>query len=172
MAASKLLEAPACEICFDTPLGPMTATLSDVGIVRLAFDRHASGLSGRPHQGILGKLAKRLHAYAGGKRVDFDDFELDMAGLTPFRRAVTEACRRVAYGEVISYRELARRAGHPDAARAVGQVMATNRWPIIVPCHRIIASGGRLGGYSAPEGPMLKKRLLALEQGTRWEQKL
>jgi methylated-DNA-[protein]-cysteine S-methyltransferase len=164
-----LLDAPTREISFETPLGAMSATLTEAGIARLAFERHASSrkVGGGPQSGLVSKLAKRLQAYAAGKRVDFDDFPLDLEGLTPFRRAVTEACRRVAYGKVISYGDLARCAGHPDAARAVGQVMATNRWPILVPCHRIIASGGRLGGYSAPDGLLLKKRLLALEQGSR-----
>jgi methylated-DNA-[protein]-cysteine S-methyltransferase len=171
LLAVNLLHGPTCEIAFETPLGAMTATLGEAGLVRLAFVfSPASSQPQRdgPHADAAGELAERLKAYARGKHVDFDDFPLDFAGLTPFRRAVTEACRKIGYGKVISYRELARRAGHPDAARAVGQVMATNRWPIIVPCHRIIASGGSLGGYSAPNGLMLKKRLLALEQGTPW----
>ncbi|MEX0585771.1 MAG: methylated-DNA--[protein]-cysteine S-methyltransferase [Pirellulales bacterium] len=151
----------------------MTAELSEAGLVRLSFNSYNARNQQPPQTSdssasplpIVPMLIERLQAYVSGQRVNFDDIPLDSDGLTAFRRAVTESCRRVAYGEVISYQELARRAGHPDAARAVGQVMANNRWPIIVPCHRIIASGGRLGGYSAPDGLALKKRLLALEQG-------
>ena len=66
-------------------------------------------------------------------------------------------------GETVSYAELAGRAGSPNAARAVGGVMAGNRVPLLVPCHRVVGAGGRLGGFSAPTGVELKKRLLALE---------
>jgi len=82
---------------------------------------------------------------------------------TSFQRNVIVAVRQLEYGETASYGDLAMRAGSPRAARAVGQVMATNRVPIIIPCHRVIASGGQLGGYSAPSGLEMKRQLLALE---------
>ena len=108
-------------------------------------------------------LARRLQAYAAGKPDDFDDVALLDDDLTPFARKTTRACRAIPRGCTISYAELARRAGSPAAFRAAGSVMARNRWAIIVPCHRVVASGGGLGGYSVPEGLAFKRRLLALE---------
>ncbi len=71
--------------------------------------------------------------------------------------------RQVGYGETVSYGELAERSGSPRAARAVGTVMATNRIPLILPCHRVLGSAGRIGGFSAPQGIDLKRRMLDLE---------
>ena len=71
--------------------------------------------------------------------------------------------RNVPYGQTLSYAELAAKAGSPKAARAVGSVMAQNRVPLIIPCHRVVGSGGHLGGFSAPRGIAFKKQLLELE---------
>lgn len=121
----------------------------------------------RPHgpaSGVwLAGLLRRLKDYAAGVPDDFRDVPVDRPDLTPFGRRVMEHLRKVGYGETVSYGELARRAGSPGAARAVGQVMATNLTPIILPCHRVLASRGRLGGFSAPHGIELKRRLLELE---------
>lgn len=102
-------------------------------------------------------------AYARGERVDFEAIPINDRGMPPFRRKVTEATRQIPYGQTLSYAELAEKAGSPRAFRAVGSTMANNRWAIVVPCHRVLASGGKLGGYSAPQGLNFKKRLLALE---------
>jgi methylated-DNA-[protein]-cysteine S-methyltransferase len=110
------------------------------------------------------ELRNRLTAYAGGEAVDFRDTAVDLEDWTAFQRRVLTALRRVRYGTTLSYSELASRAGSPGAARAVGQVMAHNRLPIIIPCHRVLASGGAIGGFSAPQGIALKERLLALER--------
>lgn len=109
------------------------------------------------------ELRHRLVAYAAGDAVDFDDVVVEPGNWTPFQRRVYEALRQVAYGTTLSYADLAGCAGAPGAARAVGQAMARNRLPIIFPCHRVLASGGNLGGFSAPQGLALKQRLLALE---------
>jgi methylated-DNA-[protein]-cysteine S-methyltransferase len=109
-------------------------------------------------------LRRQLVAYAAGQNVDFRNVAVEPEDWTPFQRRVYEALRRVAYGTTLSYAELAQLAGSPGAARAVGQAMARNRLPIIFPCHRVLASGGGLGGFSAPQGLDLKQRLLALEQ--------
>jgi len=85
--------------------------------------------------------------------VEFDRVVVDDAHLTPFARRVTAACRRIPWGEVRTYGQLAAVCGSPDAARAVGRVMAANRYPLIVPCHRVLAAGGRLGGYSRAARP-------------------
>ncbi|WP_145049940.1 methylated-DNA--[protein]-cysteine S-methyltransferase [Lignipirellula cremea] len=108
------------------------------------------------------KLLQRLRDYAAGQVDAFDDLELDFEGRTPFQRRVLEACRQVAYGQTITYADLAAAAGSPRAHRAVGNVMASNRTPVLIPCHRVLAKNS-LGGFSAPTGVSLKKRLLGLE---------
>lgn len=109
------------------------------------------------------ELVKRLQAYAEGARDEFLDVKLDLGPQTEFQRRVVAKCRAIGYGSVLTYGELALAAGSPRAARAVGSVMRTNRVPLIVPCHRVIASGGGMGGYSAGEGVRMKLRLLELE---------
>ncbi len=111
-------------------------------------------------------LAARLARYAAGQRECFQDIELDLSHLTHFAARVIQTCRGIEWGETLSYGELARRAGSPAAARAVGNVMAANRTPLIVPCHRVVAAHGKLGGFSAPQGTAMKQRLLCLESGT------
>jgi len=110
------------------------------------------------------ELVDRLCAFAAGESDSFDDLQIDTNYLTPFGRKVTAACRKIAWGETLTYGELARRAGRTGAARAVGSVMARNRVPLIVPCHRVVPASGGLGGFSAPQGVSMKKRLLEMEQ--------
>lgn len=107
------------------------------------------------------KLIHRLQAYFEGERMSFDDVELEHEGWTPFQLAVLQVLRRVPYGEVVSYSDLARRAGYPRAQRAAGTFCARNRFGIVVPCHRVVAADG-LGSYGSL-GLEYKKRLLALE---------
>ena len=106
-------------------------------------------------------LVERLLAYFGGERVDFGDVELDLEWTTSFQRAVAATLRRVPYGEVVTYGELAALAGHPNAQRAAGSFCAGNRFPLLVPCHRVVAANG-LGAYGSL-GTDYKRRLLALE---------
>lgn len=93
-----------------------------------------------------------------------DEVPLAYEGVPPFHRKVYEASRALGPGETISYGALAERIGHPGAARAVGQALGKNPFAIIVPCHRVLAAGGRLGGFSAHGGVHTKKRMLAIEQ--------
>ena len=109
------------------------------------------------------QLVDDLQRFAGGEPIDFADVPLAQAHLTPFGRRVTSKCRRIGWGRTSSYGELAAKCGAAGAARAVGSVMAKNRFPLVVPCHRVLAAGGRLGGYSAPGGFHTKKQLLAME---------
>jgi methylated-DNA-[protein]-cysteine S-methyltransferase len=109
------------------------------------------------------RLVARLKAYARRGGDDFRDVPVDPGPRTDFQRRVIEACRRIPCGGTSSYGKLAAAAGYPRAARAVGSVMATNQVPLIIPCHRVLASGGRLGGYSSRDGLSMKSRLLALE---------
>jgi methylated-DNA-[protein]-cysteine S-methyltransferase len=112
------------------------------------------------------ELADKLRQFAEGQRVDFAEVPLALERLSPFARRVVEACRRIPWGQVRTYGQLAAVCGSPGAARAVGSVMAKNRFPLIVPCHRVLASGGELGGYSAPAGLKTKRRLLEMEAAT------
>lgn len=109
-------------------------------------------------------LVSRVEAFADGAPDDFRDVVVDDEDRTPFERRVIRACRAIAYGRTATYGDLARRAGAPRAARAVGNVMRKNNVPLIVPCHRVLASGGGLGGYSAPQGTSMKERLLRMER--------
>lgn len=109
----------------------------------------------------LHPLVSRIAAYFRGERVAFDDVELDLEWCTPFQHAVAEALRRVPRGEIVTYGELAALAGHPNAQRAAGTFCAANRFPIVVPCHRVVAAAG-LGSYGSL-GTGYKERLLELE---------
>ena len=106
-------------------------------------------------------VAERVRSYFAGSRDPFDDVALDLDGYTPFQLAVVEALRRVPWGEVVSYGELAALAGYPNAQRAAGSVCAQNRFPLVVPCHRVVSVAG-IGGYGA-SGVAVKRRLLELE---------
>jgi methylated-DNA-[protein]-cysteine S-methyltransferase len=111
------------------------------------------------------KSAEReILEYLSGRRRKFT-VPLDLAGLPPFHEKVLAAARRIPYGRTATYGELAARAGSPRAARAVGQAMARNPVPLIIPCHRVVASGGGLGGFGG--GLDLKRRLLDLEARAR-----
>lgn len=110
------------------------------------------------------EVAERLVRFSQGESVDFSDVVVDESHLTPFGKRIVQACRRIPAGQTRGYGELAAESGSPGAARAVGQVMARNRYPLVVPCHRVVAAGGRIGGFSAPQGLVMKRRLLELEQ--------
>jgi methylated-DNA-[protein]-cysteine S-methyltransferase len=109
------------------------------------------------------ELARRIQAYSEGEIEEFRNVNISLDGLTDFQRRVILECKKIPFGATSTYGEIARRVGSPGAARAVGSVMAKNCVPLIVPCHRVLASGGRLGGYSAIGGLTTKRRLLDLE---------
>jgi methylated-DNA-[protein]-cysteine S-methyltransferase len=106
---------------------------------------------------------ERIAAFLGGAPDDFRDLALDMAGVGSFDRNVYAEARAIPAGETITYGVLAGRLGDPAQARAVGQSLGRNPWPIIVPCHRITAAEGRMGGFSAPGGTTTKLKLLEIE---------
>jgi methylated-DNA-[protein]-cysteine S-methyltransferase len=114
---------------------------------------------------VLPELEQRLRRYARGEPVRLDDLALDLRSCTPFQRQVLRIVQTIPPGQTWSYADVARAAGKPGAARAVGQVMARNPVPLFVPCHRVVASGGGLGGFSAPGGLNTKRELLELERG-------
>lgn len=108
-------------------------------------------------------LMRRIREYLFGAPDDFSDVRVDPGPQTPFQARVMACLRRVGWGRTIMYAELAEQAGFPKAARAVGSCLARNRIPLILPCHRVVGAGGRLGGFSAPGGLATKRRLLLLE---------
>lgn len=118
---------------------------------------------GCPVGGSFLEEAKReLEEYFSGRRQRFD-FPLDLSAATPFQRKVYRIMREIPYGKVRTYAWLAREIGNPGALRAVGGANGKNRWPPVIPCHRIVGSDGRLTGFSSPGGLALKARLLELE---------
>jgi methylated-DNA-[protein]-cysteine S-methyltransferase len=110
------------------------------------------------------ELLAALEEYLAGKRVSFDDIPVDLTSQPPFRRRVQEACRRIPYGQTLTYGQLAAKAGNPAAVRAVGSAMSHNPLPILIPCHRVVRSNGGIGGFSARGGTDLKQRLLDMER--------
>jgi methylated-DNA-[protein]-cysteine S-methyltransferase len=98
-----------------------------------------------------------------GERVDLSFIELDMTGVPPFQRRVFDAARRIPPGQTVTYGAIAKRLRTPGAARAVGQALGRNPFPIVVPCHRVLAAGGAMGGFSAEGGVGTKRHLLAIE---------
>jgi methylated-DNA-[protein]-cysteine S-methyltransferase len=149
----------------DTPVGPMVLTAEGDALSGsyLHEGRHNPELSRdrerRDHHPVLEEAVAQLDDYFGGRRSDFD-LPLQMDG-TPFQRQVWSALRTIPYGETASYGEIAAQVGQPGAARAVGSANGRNPVAVIVPCHRVIAADGTLGGYGG--GLPRKRWLLALE---------
>jgi len=151
---------------------------TEMGGVRLRLVASASGLrsiefhpaesaAGRVNESnaILVETGRQLRAYFAGGLRDFD-LPLDFAG-TPFQLRVWRELLKIPYGETRSYSEIAQKIGAPAAVRAVGAANGANPIPIVVPCHRVIGSGGKLVGYGG--GLPLKRQLLALERGSLFE---
>jgi len=170
---------------FDTPLGRMAVSATARGLTRvflpneaealhvsavLLNPRHAGGFI-PPHAGgfLPDRAAKALAAraeleilqYLAGRSAGEFTVPVDLSAAPPFHEKVLWALARIPYGQTVTYGELAARVGRPHGARAVGQAMACNPVPLVVPCHRVVASGGGLGGYRG--GLDLKRRLLGLE---------
>lgn len=104
-----------------------------------------------------------LQRYFAGRAIDFSSILVDLERCSAFHQRIYAALREIDWGKTTTYGALAAEVGAPDAARAIGQAMGRNPVPIIIPCHRVLASGGRIGGFSAPGGATTKERLLELE---------
>jgi O-6-methylguanine DNA methyltransferase len=151
----------------DTPIGPMTIGATDAAVVladfsqrpmmpaQLASVRRRIGPTAEGDAPLLDAAEGQLREYFAGRRTAFD-LPLDLPG-SAFQERVWGELTRIPYGQTISYRELAERVGVPAGTRAVGRANGSNRLAIIVPCHRVVASGGGLGGYG---GGLAAKRLL------------
>lgn len=139
----------------DTPIGTLTLAATRDGLVRIGFghdDDMLTELATRVSPRVvhlparLDDLRRQLDEYFAGRRTHFE-VPLDRRLSRGYRLVVLEELGRVPYGETVSYKDLAVRTGHPTASRAVGTAMATNPIPIVVPCHRVLRTGGSLGGY-------------------------
>jgi len=155
----------------DSPIGTLRLASTRIGLAYVELPHaNGSGFAGwvrrrapgaRVREGFapIRAAAKQIREFLEGKRREFE-LQLDPRG-TDFQRRVWDALREIPYGETISYAELAARVGRPRAMRAVGSANGANPLSLVVPCHRVVASGGGLGGYGG--GLELKQRLLALE---------
>ena len=155
----------------DSPIGALLVATTDKGLVRVSFPTETEGI-------VLEELARRisprvlkaprrvatavreLDQYFAGRRRTFD-VPLDWSLVRPYARKVLRATSRIPFGKVSTYREVAGKAGNPAASRAAGNALGSNPIPIVVPCHRVLRTGGGLGGYGG--GLDVKELLLKLE---------
>ncbi len=154
----------------ESPLGPLFIAISarglcnlDFGVNQVAFLSRLDPLA-RTEQSpaALAPAAEQLLGYFSGARFEFD-LPLDLERLTPFQLSVLQTARRIPPGMMWTYGQVARAIGRPNASRAVGQALGHNPVPIVIPCHRVVASDGSLGGYSGGGGVESKRFLLGLE---------
>jgi methylated-DNA-[protein]-cysteine S-methyltransferase len=161
---------------FETATGFCAIAWSDTGITRFMLPSSTADATehnlrrrlpeaqpGTPPTYVVTAIeaAKR---YFAGEQMDFSELQLDLTGQGEFFRKIYAAARRVSWGHTTTYGALAKELGAgPEAAREVGQAMAKNPVPLIIPCHRVLAAGNKLGGFSAPGGSATKERMLELE---------
>jgi len=167
-------KAPIHYCVFATAIGPCGVAWNARGLTRLQLPetdeaatakRIAARSGGRRSNdppALIVRIIDEVRCYALGKNVDFSFVDLDLTDIDDVCRSVYGAARTLRWGETATYGEIARRAGMADP-RNVGQALSRNPIPIIIPCHRVVASGGKLGGFSAYGGALTKERLLALE---------
>jgi O-6-methylguanine DNA methyltransferase len=159
-------------VVFRTKLGWMGLVGNEKGVQRIYLPEPSrADLSeritrefsdGREGGHVLGEAKKEILEYFEGQRKKFG-MPLDLSCATPFQQRVYQTMLAIPFGQVHTYRWLAEKIGNPKGLRAVGHANGRNRWPLVVPCHRIVGSDGRLTGFSAPGGLELKAELLRLE---------
>jgi methylated-DNA-[protein]-cysteine S-methyltransferase len=160
---------------FDTPIGACAVVWEDSGIVGLQLPsadetamiarlrrRYRDAEQGDPPADVRTAIAE-IVALLKGERRDLSGIKLDLARVPQFERNVYEIARTIPPGEVLTYGDIAKRLGDPMLAQAVGAALGQNPFPIVVPCHRVVAAGSKLGGFSAPGGAKTKRRMLAIE---------
>lgn len=148
----------------DTPIGPLWIAVSPQGLAGISIGAPLEGgLQGHAPQHLEHAL-EQLRAYFA-RRLERFDLPIDWGELPPFSLSALQAACSIPYGQVRTYAQLAGQLGNPRAARAVGAAMAANPIPIVVPCHRVVGSDGKLRGYAAPDGIRTKAFLLRLEGG-------
>lgn len=159
----------------DTAFGPVGLAWSERGLLRLQLPdvdeartlqrltRHLDGIKADPPDWLKPTMA-RLQQYFAGEKVDLSDVPLDLDGTPEFMQRLYREMLKLGWGETVTYGGLAERVGMPlGAAQSVGQAMGKNPIPIIIPCHRVLASGNTMGGFSAPGGTRTKLKLLEIE---------
>ncbi len=167
-------------LIFETEFGWLALTWSEAGLRRLIFPQSTEALARtqvlkrtpQANESVLShapnwirRLTKDLQLQLlDGTPAALGAVNFDLSEVPPFHLKVYEEAVKVERGDTVSYGELARRAGSPKAARAVGQAMARNPLPLLIPCHRVLAEGGKLGGFTAPGGTVTKTRLLTMER--------
>jgi methylated-DNA-[protein]-cysteine S-methyltransferase len=154
----------ACYTQIESPVGPLLLVADDAGLRRIEFvnGRNPARPDPQWHEDAepLHETIRQLRAYFSG---ELENFDLSLAPQgTPFQLSVWNHLCEIPYGETISYGELARRLGNPNASRAVGLANGSNPIPVVIPCHRVIGSNGKLTGYGG--GLPIKEKLLALER--------
>lgn len=156
----------------DSPLGPLWVAITDKGVATIHYGADPPESELRRLHRVYGPgvvpdhrrssvLARELDQYFRGKRRTFD-IPADLAGLTLFQRRVLAQTAKIPFGELLTYQKIARRLGNAKASRAVGGAVGANPIPIIVPCHRVVATDGSLGGYAG--GLDAKRTLLTIER--------
>jgi methylated-DNA-[protein]-cysteine S-methyltransferase len=168
--------AGGCYCLFETAIGTCAIAWSARGVVRVGLPERTraetelriraslgGGVRTKPTPKVAA-VARRIALHVAGRPQRFDAVVLDMSRAPPFHRRAYDALRAVPAGATVTYGELARAAGSPRSARAVGQAMAKNPFPIVVPCHRVVTSAGSPGGFSAFGGAKTKLLLLARER--------
>ena len=169
-------EAPHHYLIFETAGGFCGIAWNNVGITRFQLPTKSAAAAertllrrvpgaehGAPTPEVIEAVAA-VKRYFEGEQTDFSGFRLDLGEQDPFFEQIYAAARRIGWGQITTYGTLAKELGAgPEAARDVGQAMARNPVALIIPCHRVLAAGGKIGGFSAPGGSAAKIRMLALE---------
>ncbi len=160
-----------------TGWGPIGAVAGPNGLKRLVLPFYSTGdlrdLLVFEHAGAVedaaafAALIARTQEYFSGRPAAFDDIPCDLPRTASFSAKVLAICRTIPYGQTLSYSQLAFKAGNADGARAAAAALGRNPIPLVIPCHRVTYAGGRLGGFSAPGGEALKRRMIELEAGKR-----
>jgi len=160
---------------FDTAIGLCALAWRDETIIsvllpeggadpsRARLRRRFPDIAESPPTPLVENLIARIRALLDGQAADLTDAPVDMSVFEPFSRQVYEIARAIPPGQAMTYGEIAERLGDKLLARDVGQAMGKNPYPIIIPCHRVVAAGGKLGGFSARGGSATKQKLLAIE---------
>ena len=160
-------------------LGEVWLAATDKGLLRLNFpstrQQFISYINSAyvyeliEDQATLAKISTQLQEYISGERTEFN-LQIDWAGMGEFQRKALEATIRIPYGQTATYKQIAEQAGNPNGARAAGRAEATNPIPLVIPCHRVVGSDGKLHGYGAGAGLETKTWLLGHEKQVKGKQ--
>lgn len=163
---------------FETALGYMALAWNDVGLTRLCLPEKTHAAAERRLLRLAGEAGPQARSgapewivaligdirdYATGSDVDFSSVPVDLAGIEQFRLDIYAAARSLSYGETTTYGGLAEKSGHKGLFRETGAALGANPIPLVIPCHRIVAAGGKIGGFSATGGSATKEKMLELE---------